>query len=738
MKKIIASIALFSISVFGFAQKEKSGLIELNTKGVIASVEFRDSERGKAPNTAKDFFTQYLEAKEADHFEKVPHVSKQLNFVHEHYDQYYKGVKVEGAGYNLHFKDGQMYFANGNYVKVEALNAIPSIDKEKALTSFLKFKKIERESVVSSKVELIVKEISKEKGNDVSASAELVYRISLQADHNNNNEIGFVSAHTGQVRATEPRLTDLIATFATRYSDSRQASTDPVTGGHRLFDNTRGATIHTRNMQNNTTQIANAVELVDNDNNWTAAEYAASKNDMGLDVHWALQQIYDYLRNSRGISSFDNNNRAIEAYFRYGTNTDNASWDIQNDVLYFGQGGSRFNPLASLDVVAHEFGHGITDFQIGWPYDGSGITSAFHEGMSDIWGAILEQRIRPNATWRIGEQVMANGKPYLRNIETPTDTNAEQQVANTFGSSQYNSGDIYVKGGVLSHWFYILVNGKTSTNGVNNVYGVTGVGLDQAEQLIAEAVFNNYLDNTTTYPAIRTAMLSAATALFGSCSAQYIATANAWSAVGVGNSVGSPVTAKYTYGGSPTYYAIGSASTGVSSSSQTIYVELANYGASSVYSWSVTSQNNKSASISFNGKSATMSLSSGAQRTITCQVTTETCGTASFSFSAYNFGSSFRVASYPNPANETLVVAVQPVTDESLSITAQNDINNILTDQFENVSIKLINEEGQPWSIGVIKGKSCTLDVSNVPSGRYFLHINTVKGVIKEQIIIKH
>lgn len=738
MKKTIASIALLSVSFFCFAQKEKLGVIERNSKGMIASVEFRDFEREKSPNSAKDFFGQYLEAKEADHFEKVPHQSNQPNFVHEHYNQYYKGLKVEGAGYNLHFKDGQMYFANGNYVRVEGLNVTPSVDKEKAITSFLNFKKIEKESVVSSKVELIVKELSKYKGNDALESVELVYRVSLQADHTNNNEIGFVNAHTGQVVSTEPRLTDLTGTFATRYSDSRQASTNPVTGGHRLFDNTRGATIHTRNMQNNTTVIANAVELVDNDNNWTAAEYAASKNDMGLDVHWALQQIYDYLRNSRNINSFDNNNRAIEAYFRYGNNTDNAFWDIENDVLYFGQGVSLFNPLASLDVVAHEFGHGITDFQIGWAYTGTGITSAFHEGMSDIWGAILEQRIRPNATWRIGEQVMANGKPYLRNLETPTDNNAHQPIANTFGTSQYNSGDIYVKSGVLSHWFYILVNGKTSTNGVNNVYGVTGIGLDQAEQLIAEAVFNNYLDNTTTYPAIRTAMLNAATALFGSCSAQYIATANAWSAVGVGNSVGSPITAKYTYGGSPTYYATGSASAGVSSSSQTIYVELANYGASSVYSWSVTSQNNKSASISFNGKSATMSLSSGASRTITCQVTTETCGTASFSFSAYNFGSSFRIASYPNPASETLTVAVQSVTDESLSLIEQNNINSILTSQFENSSVKLMNEEGRPLSTGVIKGKACILDVSNIPTGRYFLHITTSKETIKEQIIIKH
>jgi hypothetical protein len=136
---------------------------------------------------------------------------------------------------------------------------------------------------------LFTKEINKEKGNDSLTYIGLVYRIYLQADHSDNTEIGFVNAHTGQVVATAPRLTDLIGTFATRYSGSSQASTDPVTGGHRLFDNTRGATIHSRNMQNSTTLISNAVELVDNDNNWTSVEHAISKNDMGLDVHWSLQ-----------------------------------------------------------------------------------------------------------------------------------------------------------------------------------------------------------------------------------------------------------------------------------------------------------------------------------------------------------------------------------------------------------------------------------------------------------------
>jgi Zn-dependent metalloprotease len=146
MKKIITLIAFTLISFLGFSQKEKPGIIERNIKGIITSVEFRDPEREQSPNTSKDFFDQYLEISASDHFEKVPHQSNQKNLVHEHYDQYYKGVKVDDAGYNLHFKDGKLYFANGNFVKVESLNASPFMTNEEALISFLNSKKLKEKS----------------------------------------------------------------------------------------------------------------------------------------------------------------------------------------------------------------------------------------------------------------------------------------------------------------------------------------------------------------------------------------------------------------------------------------------------------------------------------------------------------------------------------------------------------------------------------------------------------------
>ncbi|WP_192822782.1 M4 family metallopeptidase [Rufibacter sp. LB8] len=534
----VCLLAGLSFSILCHAQeKDQPPIIQKKKNGTIGSVEFFGDGK-HVPTSAKVFFQDYLGAQLDNQFKKSPHKSNNDGFMHEHFDQYHQGVKIEGAGYNLHFKNGKIYFANGHYVITENLNATPSISQEEALNTFLTIKGIEQKAVAETMLSLIVKEIAGKSKSDSTTSVQLVYRIYLESDHPNNNEIGFVDAHTGKLVMTESRMLDLEGTFATRYSGTQTADTNPFSGGHRLFDNTRGATIHTRNLQNSGSILSSAVELTDNDNNWTASEHAPSANDMGLDVHWALQKIYDYLYSTYQINSFNNPasgaGQPINAYVRFGNNTDNAYWNISSSTLVFGQGGSNYHPIASLDVVGHEYAHGITQYQIGW--GNSGDQRAFNEGISDIWAAIFEYRIKLNAPWQMSEQITKK-KPYLRNLQNTNDPNAITQIANTYLSAQYNStgGDYeYVRSGVLSHWFYILVNGQSGVNGIGNSYSVTGIGLNSAEQLIVEAVFNNYLDGTTTYPAIRTSMINAAIAKFGVNSCQHSAVMNAWHAVGVG------------------------------------------------------------------------------------------------------------------------------------------------------------------------------------------------------------
>lgn len=476
-----------------------------------------------------------MEVESNDRFEKVAHRSKRENFEHEYFDQYYKEMRVDGAGYIFHYENGEMYYANGNYVKVGDINIIPSIITEEAIGSFLKYKAIEKDKVSSVITDLFIKELVEVHNGDTTATAHLVYSVYLDSDHPNNDEVGYIEAHTGLVVGTTSRLRDLVGSFDTRYSGIRQANTAPVAGGHRLFDNTRGAPIHTKNLQNNTTVIGNAVELIDIDNNWTAAEHAGNNDDMGLDVHWALQEIYDYFIAEHGINSFDDDGEPIRAFIRYGNNQpsrDNAFWNQTLDVLLFGQGEDTFDPLASLDVVAHEYGHGIADFQVGWGNTFDQV--AFEEGLSDIWAAIIEYEINPNQVWRAGEQVAKN-YPYIRNFEDPEDPNARTRMADTYQNSIYNNATfVHERGGIFSHWFYLLVNGGSGTNDNNDHYSISGVGMDRGADLIVEAVFNGYQTGTTTYPAIRTSMITAAEAIFCENSPTVKAVTDAWYAVGVG------------------------------------------------------------------------------------------------------------------------------------------------------------------------------------------------------------
>jgi Zn-dependent metalloprotease len=534
MKKLIFTTALMTGAIFCFSQENaKVPLITKDKSGITSSVVFPDSLKdSEVPSSSNAFFKEFLKVTLYDEFKEVTHKEKN-NFKHERFDQYYKGIKVDDAEYSFHYKNGKMFFAQGHFVKIDDLDVTPKISPEEAKVCFTNYKAIPIETIIAYTAKLIIKEIPLK---DSLFTPKLVYSIFLEADHDNNSEIGFVDAQSCGVLMTEPILTSFSATgtFATRYSGSRQGITQYYSGQYHLADSTRGAIIHTWNL-NNTTNLLNRAELSDNNNNWTTAEHGPTENDMGLDVHWSIQEIWDWLHDTHGVNSYDDAGFPIDAYIRYGSTIDerdNAFWDLARNVLYFGDGVVDFRPVASIDAVGHEFGHGISDLQVGWLY--AGDRAAFHEGMSDIWGVIFENRVRPNSIWQIGEQITINDA-CLRNLQNTNDPNAMQPIADTYLSTQYNNGNNYVRSGVLSHWFYLLVNGGSGTNGIGNAYKVYGVGMDMAEDLIIEAVYNNFLNGVTTYPGLRTSFTNAARTLcLGQNSTLVNQVENAWYAVGVG------------------------------------------------------------------------------------------------------------------------------------------------------------------------------------------------------------
>ena len=543
MKNISVILFIFVVVMPMTAKESGESIIRYSQNGTVRSVEFSKMKQDMTiPKSADAFFTDILKKGANDEFK--PNTDVKLDRGHETFYQYYKGVKVEGAGYTFHYdEEGNMCYAHGNYERIDNFNTNPSINKEEAKDCFARYKVIPINEVRGFTAELlIIMHEGERKGSPKTPC--LTYKIFLNSSHPNNNDYGYVDAMTGEVVHTESMgiCATSTGTFEMMYqSSNKSAQTDNTGSGYRLYDNSRNAVIHTRDLANTAWyNYSSASEVTDNDNYWHKTELPSNKN-MALDVHWGLQKIYDRLYNVHGKNSFDNNGKAINAYVRAniqetsGWSYDNAQWKSNNGepLLLFGQGATVFKPLAALDIITHEFGHGITSYQIGWTSN----ERFLNEGLSDIWGAIMDYRYGDNnsSVWKIGEKVMKiSNKDCLRDIEAPNSSSAYNTTASTYGTSDYNSSiDPYYKGGVFSRWFYLLVHGGQGTNDLNKYYNVSPVSMDVAENLIVKAVYQNYLRNTTTYEDVRVAFINAARAMY--VSGLETAVCNAWYAVGVGD-----------------------------------------------------------------------------------------------------------------------------------------------------------------------------------------------------------
>ena len=186
-------------------EEEQGIIVQKDERGNIVSVEFSiEDSTIRIPESAETFFTDILKIQADDHFEMISQKTDKEGFVHEHFDQYYKGVKVDGAGYVFHYRNGKMYLAHGHYVKINKLSVAPSITENEAKLSFVHYKDIPLDIVTGYDAELLVKEIPVKD----EMSIQLVYKVLLNADYANNTEYGYVDAQTGKVVWTESFMID--------------------------------------------------------------------------------------------------------------------------------------------------------------------------------------------------------------------------------------------------------------------------------------------------------------------------------------------------------------------------------------------------------------------------------------------------------------------------------------------------------------------------------------------------
>ena len=192
------------------------------------------------------------------------------------------------------------------------------------------------------------------------------------------------------------------------------------------------------------------------------------------DAHYFGKVVYDMYDAYLGLAplSFQ-----LTMKVHYGTNYQNAFWD--GSSMTFGDGGSTFYPLVSLDVSAHEVSHGFTQQHSNLTY--AGQSGGINEAYSDMAGEAAEFYMRGTNDFRVGAEIF-KGSGALRYMNNPT-----LDGASIDNSANYYDGlDVHHSSGVYNKAFYLLA----TTAGWGTIKAFQVFGRANALYWTADNTFN--------------------------------------------------------------------------------------------------------------------------------------------------------------------------------------------------------------------------------------------------------
>ncbi|QTE21815.1 M4 family metallopeptidase [Polaribacter cellanae] len=542
-----------------FSQVKQNEILSKDAKGIANFLKFKETKLESSDNAVKSFLKKQYNLNDNYEFkQKNNSLIIENGIKSQKLEQYYKGVKIAFSEIVVVSKNNNVKTINGKGLNIENINITPKLSESESLNHLLK--KISAEKYAwedNSYEELIKKEtndllatnypkgelviIDKDLFDDIFEPI-LAYKFNVYATLPLSSSIYYVDASNGKLILENPLIKHVQGTAQTRYSGQRTIETQQNGSSYRLRDYSRGSGIETYNM-NNGTNYNSATDFTDNDNNWTSSEYNNSnKDNAALDAHWGAEKTYDYFLEKHNRNSYDNNGSKIKSYVHTNLvglgrpNNDNAFWDPTYKRMTYGDGQYLFDALTSIDVVAHEIGHAVCSSTADLYYGNE--SGAINEGLSDIWGAMVEYHAdTTKQTYEIGEEIKLGGGS-LRSMSNPNSRNQPDTYKGDYwywypSNPGYGEG-VHTNSGVLNYWFYLLAEGGNGTNDIGNVFNVNGIGKEKASKIVyrAESI---YFTSSTTYSQARQLTIQAAEDLYGENSIESASTCQSWYAVGVGD-----------------------------------------------------------------------------------------------------------------------------------------------------------------------------------------------------------
>lgn len=449
---------------------------------------------------------------------------------HRRFSQFHMGIPVFGGEIIQHLRDGRLTGITGDYYEVSQVDLVPLLSPAEAARILEEAIAVDAPTGMEPEVDQII-------FPEAGQTARLCFQVKVKKGEG-EYEIGIVDARSGEILARDTNLLfdGAVIGLGTDYHGYTQKfPTYLENGWYYLYDDSIRPCVQAVYDYRTGGHIPS-----DSDNYW-------DDDGTSVSAHYNVGLVYDFYYLYLGRSGMNGNNMDtyIVTHSSLGGYSDNASWNGAN-LNFYVPGQQHAQYAASLDVVAHEFSHGVTDYSSDLIYEFQ--PGALNESFSDIAGHAAEFFWHPAGTgiyqadWLNGEDAFPSynygiSRGYVRSAADP---NLYSQTDWYFGpdpchlSQYYNlpfnidRGGVHLNCTIYPHAFYLLAAG--GTNRVSGI-SVSGIGLENATKIYYRA-WVHYLTKRSQFIGAANAVLQSAYDLYGGSSSEYLQAIRSMEAIG--------------------------------------------------------------------------------------------------------------------------------------------------------------------------------------------------------------
>jgi Zn-dependent metalloprotease len=262
---------------------------------------------------------------------------------------------------------------------------------------------------------------------------------------------------------------------------------------------------------------------------------AASGDDSVNRAFDGFGKTRDFYKEVFKRNSIDDRGMRLDGYVHRGVKFNNAFWDGQ--AMVFGDGDGRIftDFTKSLDVIAHELAHGVTENAAGLEYRNQ--SGALNESLSDVAGSLVKQwslqQPADKADWLIGAEVFTPDidADALRSMKAPgtafdnalfgkdPQPDHMSKFARLPDTEEGDNGGVHINSGIPNKAFYLTA----MTLGGPAWLAPGHIWYESLKASSPKSQFQDFADTT----------FSKAGELYGANSAEQRAVSAAWHEVGI-------------------------------------------------------------------------------------------------------------------------------------------------------------------------------------------------------------